>query len=344
MRERNLSQASTLPGYREVAQAARRLAGKILPTPLISHPLLDARCGGRIFLKAETLQRTGSFKFRGATNALLQLSDEEKKSGVVTYSSGNHGQAVAAAARALGMQAVVFMPQDAPAIKRLSTARWGAEIRLFDRARDDREALARAHAAASGAALIPPFDHADVIAGQGTAALEIFTSCAALGLVPTALLVPTGGGGLIAGSALAASGAAPGCRVFAVEPEGADDTARSLAAGKRLANPAGGSTFCDALLSPMPGALTFALNQRLLSGGLVVSDAEVRAAMVFAFEHLKLVVEPGGAVALAALLAGRFEAQGQVVAVVLSGGNVDGAVYAGALEHAGRGETSGENP
>ncbi len=323
--------AEGLPEFEDVAAAAARLAGRIVTTPLLSHPRLDEITGGRIFLKAEPLQRTGSFKFRGATNAVLQLPAAARAAGIVTYSSGNHGQAVAAAAAAAGITASVFMPADAPAIKRESTANWGAEIRLYDRASEDREALAQAFAADHGATIIPPFDHRDVIAGQGTLALEIFAECRARGAAPEALLVCTGGGGLIAGCALAAAGAAPGTRVYAVEPEGWDDTTRSLAAGTRLANAPGGSGFCDALLAPSPGRLTFAINRAHLAGGLVVSEAEVRAAMAFAFRHLKLVVEPGGAVALAALLAGKFPAKGRVVAAVLSGGNVDPAVFAEVL-------------
>ncbi len=323
--------AEGLPEFRDVAAAAARLAGLVVTTPLVSHPLLDEITGGRIFLKAEPLQRTGSFKFRGATNAVLRLPAAARAAGIVTYSSGNHGQAVAAAAAA-GIAASVFMPADAPAIKRASTASWGAEIRLYDRAREDREALALAFAEARGAAIIPPFDHPDVIAGQGTLALEIFAECRARGVSPEALLVCTGGGGLIAGSALALEGASPATRVWCVEPEGWDDTRRSLAAGERVANaPPGGPALCDALLSPMPGALTFAVNRRLLAGGVAVSEAEVLAAMAFAFRHLKLVVEPGGAVALAALLAGKFDARGKVVGAVLSGGNVDPAVFARAL-------------
>jgi threonine dehydratase len=324
--------AENLPTFEDVAAAAARLAGRIVATPLVSHPLLDEITGGRIFLKAEPLQRTGSFKFRGATNAVLQLPEAGRATGIVTYSSGNHGQAVAAAAAAAGIAASVFMPADAPDIKRASTARWGAEIRLYDRAREDREALAQAFATESGATILPPFDHPHVIAGQGTLALEIFAECRAGGIAPEALLVPAGGGGLIAGCALAATGAAPETRVYAVEPEGWDDTTRSLAAGELVANRAGGANFCDALLAPMPGRLTFAINRTHLAGGLVVSEAEVRAAMAFAFRHLKLVVEPGGAVALAALLAGRFPARGRVVAAVLSGGNVDPALFATVLK------------
>ncbi len=231
----------------------------------------------------------------------------------------------------MGMPTTVFMPADAPAVKRESTEAWGATVRPYDRAREDREALSRAHAAATGQTVVPPYDHPDVIAGQGTAALELAEDAAALGLRLDALLVPTGGGGLIAGCALALEGVSPATRIHAVEPEGWDDTARSLAAGAPVANAPGGPTLCDALLAPRPGALTFAVNRSRLAGGIAVGEDAVLRAMGFAFRHLKLVLEPGGAVALAALLGGRFAARGQVVGVVLSGGNVDPAVFARAL-------------
>jgi len=225
----------------------------------------------------------------------------------------------------------VFMPSDAPAIKIESTRAWGAEVILYDRHGEDREALSAGFAARTGATVIPPYEQAEVIAGQGTLALELAADAQAAGLAMDALLVCTGGGGLIAGCALALEGVSPTTRVHAVEPEGWDDTTRSLAMGERQRNAPGGSLLCDALLAPTPGMLTFALNARLLAGGVAVSDAEVLAAMAFAFRHLKLVVEPGGAVCLAALLAGRFDARGRVVGAVLSGGNVDPAVFARAI-------------
>ena len=317
-----------LPTPDDVAQAARRLHGQVVRTPMIRNPLLDQVTGGTVLLKAECLQRTGSFKLRGATNAALQLGEAERRAGVLTYSSGNHGQALACAAASLGMKATVFMPDDAPEVKVVSTRRWGAEIIRFNRRTDDREALARAHAARTGATVIPPFEHPHVIAGQGTLALELAEDAPA---PLDALLVCTGGGGMVAGCALAMEGASPGTRVWAVEPEGSDDTLRSLQSGVRQGNAPGGSGLCDALLSPMPGEMTFAVNKPRLAGGLVVSDAEVLAAVAFAFTHLKLVVEPGGAVALAALLAGKVDARGKVVGAVLSGGNVDAAVFARAL-------------
>ena len=320
-----------LPTPDDVAAARARIAERVVRTPMLRHPLLDERAGGTVLLKPEPLQRTGSFKLRGATNAILQLSEAARRAGVVTHSSGNHGQAVACAASGLGVAATVFMPADAPSIKAESTRRWGATVVVYDRRTDDREALSRAFAERTGAALIPPFDHPHVIAGQGTLAAELIEDARAAGLTMDALLVCTGGGGMIAGCALAAAGLSPGTRVYAVEPEGWDDTARSLRAGARERNAMDGSSLCDALLAPLPGEITFAVNRERLAGGVTVSDAEVLDAMRFAFLHLKLVVEPGGAVALAALLSGRFEAEGRVVGAVLSGGNVDPAVFARAL-------------
>ncbi len=320
-----------LPSFDDVAAARPRIAPHVVRTPMLRHPLLDEIAGGTVLIKPESLQRTGSFKLRGATNAVLKLDEAARRRGVVTFSSGNHGQATACAAASVGATATVFMPADAPRIKAESTRRWGAEIVAYDRARDDRDALAAAHVERIGAVLVPPFDHPDVIAGQGTLALELVEDAAASGLAMDALMVCTGGGGMIAGCALAIEGVSPLTRVYAVEPEGWDDTARSLAAGERVANAPGGSTLCDALLAQRPGAMTFALNRARLSGGLVVSDAEVLAAMAFAFNHLKLVVEPGGAVCLAALLAGKLKTRGRVVGLVLSGGNVDPAVFARAL-------------
>ena len=285
-------------------------------------------------MKPEPLQRTGSFKLRGAMNAALLMDPAARRGGIVSFSSGNHGQATAAAAHALGMPALVAMPSDAPAIKIESTRRWGAEIRFFERRGTDRNALAAQLAAERGATVIPPFDHPHVIAGQGTVALELVEDAEAVGLTLDALVAAVGGGGLIGGCALAMAVEAPGAEVWAVEPEGWDDTRRSLEAGSRVSNDGAGPGLCDALLSMLPGELTFALNQPRLAGGLVVTEAEIFQAMRFAFEHLKLVVEPGGAVALAAVLAGKLKARGRVVGVVISGGNVDPAIFARALADA----------
>lgn len=319
------------PTADDVAAAHVRVAPRIVRTPMLRHPLLDERTGGTILLKPEALQRTGSFKLRGATNAILQLSEAQRRAGVVTHSSGNHGQATACAGAAVGAAVTVYMPADAPRIKVESTRRWGATIVHYDRRADNREALTAAFAQETGATLVPPYDHPHVIAGQGTLALELAQDAAGAGLRMDSLLVCTGGGGMIAGCALAMEGVSPGTSVFAVEPEGWDDTARSLRTGERVANAPGGSQLCDALLAPTPGEITFSVNQKRLAGGVAVSDEEVLAAMAFAFSHLKLVVEPGGAVCLAALLSGRYEARGQVVGAVLSGGNVDPAVFTRAL-------------
>jgi len=323
--------SDTLPGFADVRAAAERLSGRILRTPLLRHPLLDEIAGATVLVKPEPLQRTGPFKLRGATNAALLMTPEARRGGIVTHSSGNHGQACAAAAHMLGMKATIAMPTDAPAIKVAATRRWGAEIIAYDRHGVDRDALAETLAAERGATVIPPFDHPHVIAGQGTVALELIEDAAALGLVPDAVAICTGGGGLTAGCVLALEALAPEAEVWAVEPEGWDDTKRSLEAGRRVANGAPASNLCDALLSKQPGALTFAINHRHLAGGAVVTEAEVFRAMRFAFEHLKLVVEPGGSVALAAVLAGKVAARGGVVGIVVSGGNVDPGVFARAL-------------
>jgi threonine dehydratase len=305
-----------------VHDALARIAPHIVRTPMIRNAALDAAVGATVLVKPEVLQRTGSFKLRGATNALRQFSSDQRAAGVVTHSSGNHGQAIACAASALAMAATVVMPADAPGVKIEATRFWGASILFYDRDTEDREAITAGIAARTGAVMVPPFEHEHVIAGQGTLALELAADAAAAGLAIDALLVCCGGGGLLAGCALAMSSVSPATRLYAVEPAGWDDTARSLALGERVRNDMKGSKLCDALLTPIPGELTFSINRRLVTGGFAVSDDEVRAAQAFAARHLKLVVEPGGAVALAALLAGRFEVAGLVVGVVLSGGNV----------------------
>ena len=316
-----------VPSFVDIAAAAERLAGVVRTTPLLQSEALDALVGGRVLLKAELLQHTGSFKFRGAYNAISR----SEAAAVVAYSSGNHAQGVARAARLLGRQATIVMPADAPAIKIESTRAHGAEVRLYNRNSESREAIGAELAASTGAALIKPYDDPLIIAGQGTAGLEIAEQARGLGLVPDAALIPCGGGGLTAGCSLALAELCPGIELFTVEPEGFDDTRRSLAGGARQSNPADGRSICDALLAPCPGEVTFEINRRLLAGGLAAGDDAAVRAMAFAFRHLKLVVEPGGAIALAALLAGAFEARGRTVAVMLSGGNVDPDVFAAAL-------------
>ena len=324
------------PDIADIEAAAARLAGQAAVTPLLEWAELNARTGARVLIKPETLQRTGSFKFRGAFNKIASLREGPRPPGaVVAYSSGNHAQGVAAAAAMAGLPAVIVMPADAPAIKIAGTRARGAEVVLYDRYREQRETVAEALAAERGAALIRPYDDPDVIAGQGTVGDEIARQAAALGVELDAVLIPCGGGGLTAGCALALTARSPATRVYTVEPAGFDDTARSLAAGRRLANEPGARSFCDALLAERPGELTFAVNRRLLAGGLAVDDTETAAAMAYAFRALKLVVEPGGAVALAALLAGKIDGRGRNVAVVLSGGNVDPATFCRALKQAG---------
>ena len=320
--------SAALPELADVEAAALRLEGVVRRTPLLESDALNEHVGGRLLFKAECLQHTGSFKLRGAYNTISQLAGQP----VVAYSSGNHAQGVAAAARLCGLPATIVMPADAPAIKIANTRAFGAEVRLYDRAREVREEIGAEIAERTGAALVKPYDDARIIAGQGTAGLEAADQLRARGAVIDAALIPCGGGGLIAGCSIALAAAFPGVAIHAVEPRGFDDTTRSLAAGEALANPPESRSICDALLAPTPGALTFAVNRRLLAGGLAVTDDEVRRAMAAAFAHLKLVVEPGGAVGLAAVLSRRFDARGRVVLVVLSGGNVDAGLYAQALQ------------
>lgn len=312
-----------------IEAAAARLKGHARRTPLLSSPFLDEIAGRRVLVKAECLQHTGAFKFRGAWNALCALAPK----GVVAFSSGNHAQAVAWAARLKGVPAVIVMPADAPAIKIANTRALGAELVLYDREKEDRDAIGAALAGERGYALIKPFDMEEVIAGQGTTGLEIAEQAAAEGVARADVLVPCGGGGLSAGIALALEARAPGLRVRTVEPEGFDDVARSLAAGLAQGNAPGGASICDALLSPRAGALTWPVIQRLCGPGLVVGEDAVLRAMALAHDRLKIVLEPGGAVALAAALAGKgaVSTKGEAVIVVASGGNVDRALMQRAL-------------
>ena len=318
------------PTAADVADAYFRLRDWVVETPVLESERLNSRIGTRVLLKAECLQHSGSFKIRGALNRILQLSHAERSAGVVAFSSGNHGQAVALAAKWLGIAATIVMPADAPATKIESTRAHGAEIVLYDRERDDREAIATKIAADRAAPLVPPFDHPDVIAGQGTAALELGRTVRARRAELEALYVPCGGGGLAAGSALGIKSVFGGCSVHAVEPVGYADTGESLAAGERRVLSSYPATLCDALRVPTPGAITFAVNRRELAGAVAVDDAAVREAMVLAAEHLKIVVEPSGAVALAALLRAKPAHRGPI-GVILSGGNVDRAVWANVL-------------
>ncbi len=318
----------------DIEDAARRLSGWAVLTPLLESPGLNALVGGRVLVKAEMLQRTGSFKFRGAYNAISRIPAAARAKGVVAFSSGNHAQGVAAAAQIMKMPAVIAMPKDAPAIKVANTRAMGAEIVFFDREKDDREELGKRLVAQHGATLIPPYDHPQVIAGQGTVGLEIAAQAQAIGVKPDAVLVPCGGGGLVAGTSLAIRAKLPGTSIYSAEPASFDDTARSLRSGHRERVAPGSKSFCDALLLPTPGVMTFAINRATLAGGLAVSDDEVARAMEAAFTHLKLVAEPGGAVALAAVLTRKLDARGKTVVVVMSGGNVDAATFTDALKTA----------
>jgi len=311
----------------DIDAAARVLAPFAVRTPLLSFPVLSERIGTKVFLKPEMLQRTGSFKFRGAFNKLSSIPKGERGGGVVAFSSGNHAQGVAAAAQILNMQATIVMPTDAPRSKRERTKAYGAHVVLYDRDRDDREAIARDIAGKQGATLVPPYDDPMVIAGQGTVGREIAEDMAALGLTPDIVVAPVSGGGLIAGVATAIKARYPQAILMSAEPRGFDDHARSLRSGKREPHRAEGRTICDALMASIPGEITFAINSRLLTQGVTASDAEVTVAVGFAFRELKLVVEPGGSVGLAALLAGHIDARDKNVVIVLSGGNVDADLF-----------------
>jgi len=321
---------NVLPTVADVADAEARLRGWVVETPVLESEAINALARARVLLKAECLQHTGSFKIRGALNRLLQLSAEERAAGVVAFSSGNHAQAVALAARWLKVPATIVMPADAPKVKVERTREHGAEVVLYDREREDREAIATGIAARRGAAIVPPFDHPHIIAGQGTLALELARTARARHIAIDAFYAPCSGGGLVGGCALALKATWPSCAVYAVEPKGFEDHAASLAAGERRTVPTGGTTLCDGLRAPMPGAITFAINKRELAGARAVDDAQIRAAMALAAQHLKVVVEPSGAAALAAVLA-EPRPIGASIAVVLSGGNVDAELLADVL-------------
>ena len=315
-------------GIADIEQAAQRLEGVSVHTPLLQNFELNQAVSGTVLVKPECLQVAGAFKIRGAYNRLSQLSEEEASHGVVAWSSGNHAQGVAAAGAMLGIRTAIVMPEDAPRAKLENTRRLGGEVITYDRYRGDREAIARQIAAERGAALVPSYDHEQIIAGQGTVGLEMADDAISLGLAIDQVLIPCGGGGLSSGSALALKSRLPNVSIFAVEPADFDDTARSFQSGRRERVDDSARSICDALQTPMPGELTFEINQRLLTGVLTVSDEEVRSAIRFAFRNLKLVVEPGGAVALAAVLSGKLQTEGKTTALVLSGGNIDIDLFA----------------
>jgi len=309
--------------FADVRAAARRLAGVAHRTPVVTSRTLDARTGATAFLKCENLQRMGAFKFRGAYNCIAQLTQAQRASGVVAFSSGNHAQGVALAAQILGVPAVIVMPGDAPVAKVAATREYGAEIVSYDRQTMNRGAIAANLAAERGATLVPPYDDPAIIAGQGTVALELLEDVPDLDV----LLVCTGGGGLLAGCALAATAMRPGIAVYGVEPEAGDDFAQSFARNERVEIPVP-QTIADGQQTTSPGELTFPIVKRLCAGILTVSDDDLRAAMRFAFERLKLVMEPSGAAALAVLLSAKIAVAGRRVGIVISGGNVDAARYA----------------
>jgi threonine dehydratase len=320
-------------GFDRIEAAARRIAGEAVRTPLLRSPDLESLTGAaRIFIKPEMLQRTGSFKFRGAYNKLSAAKAADPAlQRVVAYSSGNHAQGVAAAAGLLGLGATIVMPQDAPQAKIRNTRKLGAEVVLYDRWRQSREEIAADIAQREAALIVPPYDDPEVMAGQGTIGLEIAQDLAAQGLQADVALAPCSGGGLIAGVATAIRHFFPAALLYAVEPVGFDDLARSLAAGTWVANTEGPVSICDALMAKQPGKLTFPVHRALLAGSLAMSDEVALDAMAFAFDRLKLVMEPGGALALGAVLSGALDLRGKVVAVVCSGGNVDAAMMQRAL-------------
>jgi threonine dehydratase len=317
--------------FADIEAAAARIEGHAVKTPLVESPALNERLGARVLMKLETLQRVGAFKFRGAYNRLVQLTPEERERGVVAFSSGNHAQGVALAAKLLGMPALIVMPADAPAMKVANTRGYGAEIRLYDRLTESREAIAAELAASRGAVVVPAFDDPHIVAGQGTVGLEMMAQAKALGAGLDLVVAPASGGGLIAGVSEVVKTLSPHTEVWAVEPTGFDDLARSLAAGERVTLKPATRSLCDALESPAPGVVTFPMLKKNLAGAVDVTDGEVTEAMRYAFATLKLVVEPGGVAGLAALMAGKIAAQGKTVGLVLSGGNVDPELFARVL-------------
>ena len=320
----------TLPvSYADIAAAARLLEGKAHCTPVLTSSTVNARTGARVYFKCENLQRGGAFKFRGAYNALANLSPEQKRRGVVAYSSGNHAQAVALAGKLLGIPATIVMPSDAPQVKADATRGYGAELVLYERARDDREAIAATLAGERGVTLIPPFNHPHVVAGQGTAAHELIEEAGPLDV----LLVPCGGGGLLSGCAIAARALSPGIRVIGVEPAAGDDVLRSFRSGaiQSVHNP---DTIADGARTSAPGSVTFPLIMHYVADILTVDDGELLRSMWYLWERLKVVVEPTGALGAAALLEGKLDVRGKKVGVVLSGGNADLKQLAGLIRHA----------
>lgn len=318
------------PVFADLVMAQRQLRGQVAVTPVLESPELSERVGGRLVFKAESLQRTGSYKFRGACHRLVQLDDEARRRGIVAFSTGNFGQAVGCAAKMLGIPATIIVPQDAPSIKVDNCRRYGADVLFYDRANQtQREEMARELSASRGWTIVPPGDDPFVIAGYGTSGLELLNQC------PDpidAVLCPCGGGGLAAGISIAFAQRQPRAEIYTVEPAGFDDTARSLVKGERVGIEPGDQSICDAILTPLPAELPFRTLRTHVTKGLVVADADTREAMAAAFQHLKLVLEPAGAIALAAALSGQFDCRGKTVAVICSGAGVDLALFAEVLK------------
>lgn len=318
--------------FADIEAAAARIEGVAVKTPLLESPALNERLDCRVLIKPEALQRVGAFKFRGAYNRLVQLTPEERARGVVAFSSGNHAQGVALAAKLLGIAAEIIMPHDAPAKKVAATKDYGATVRIYNRYTEDRAAIAFEIASTRGSTIVPPYDDVHIVAGQGTVGLELMRQAEALGARPDCVITPLGGGGLLSGVALAVKHLSPDTAVVGVEPEGYDDVLRSLRTGTFQTNNPDARTLCDALQTPTPGKITFPILQKAVADVAVVTDAEVAEAMRVAFETLALVVEPGGCVGLAALLAGKIKPAHTITGLVLSGGNVDPGLYARVLE------------
>lgn len=318
-----------LPQYNDVLEASKRIAPFAVRTPLLTAPRLNQALGGTILVKAEPLQVTGSFKFRGACNSIQMLGDDVKT--VVAWSSGNHAQAVAYAARTRGLRAIIVMPEDAPAAKITGTKELGGEVVTYDRYSESREDIGAALAAEHNATVIPPYDYLPTIAGQGTIGIEIAQQLDEMGMAADQLICCTGGGGLLAGLALGLHHHKPDIKIYGAEPEGFDDFKRSLDKGERVANNPNNRSICDAIVTAMPGEMTFPINQDHVTDGLVVSDNDALDAIAIAYKHLKIIIEPGGAVALAAALKQKIDITGKTTVVVASGGNVDKEMFDRAL-------------
>lgn len=323
---------SDLPGIDDIRSAAQQISGQAVRTPLLESDALNERVGGRVLVKPECLQRTGSFKFRGAYNRLSRIDVADRHKGVVAFSSGNHAQGVALAGKLLGMPVTIVMPSDAPRAKVEGVRRMGGEIVSYDRATGDREAISQELAEKTGGVLVPSYDDRFIIAGQGTIGLEISEDTDRLGIVPDQLVCCTGGGGLIAGTGIAIRDRFPDCALWAAEPEGFDDHRRSLEADKRVENQRRSGSIQDAIITPTPGRLTFEINRHQLTGGVTASDDDTLDAIAFIWKHLKLVAEPGGATAFATLFNGQLDARDKTTIVLITGGNVDSAIFRQALD------------